>query len=238
MKLTRWGQMDESLSLRFTLPVIGEHALTIAVGLLFSQVISGISASALAAIGMANSVMTVAFAIFSMVTTGASVLVARQLGAREAAEAADTVEQTILLSLISSILITAICYTAAGPILRLLMSTTEDQLFQESVRYFRILVLSLPMYVLHTALSTISRAMGDSKNPLIVTVTMNIIQVIAGYVLIVHPVFHVGCDDLMPLLGEQCCGCGAVYATTQCYQDASHISCRCIGFLGSARRCG
>jgi len=184
VKLSRWGQLDSSLSVRFVLPVIWENTLTIVVGLLFSRVISGISASALAAIGMSNTVMTVAFAVFSMVTTGASVLVSRHIGAQESREAANTVEQTILLSLVSSSVVTLLCFAAASPILRLLMPTAEDQLFSEAVRYFRILVLSLPLYVLHSALSTICRSMGDSKNPLIVALFMNVVQLIAGYVLI------------------------------------------------------
>ena len=113
MKLSRWGQLDSSLSVRFVLPVIWENTLTIVVGLLFSRVISGISASALAAIGMSNTVMTVAFAVFSMVTTGASVLVSRHIGAQESREAANTVEQTILLSLVSSSVVTLLCFAAA-----------------------------------------------------------------------------------------------------------------------------
>ena len=39
---------DESLSFRFTLPVVAENVLTIFIGLLFSRIISSISASALA----------------------------------------------------------------------------------------------------------------------------------------------------------------------------------------------
>ena len=45
---------DESLSFRFTLPVVAENVLTIFIGLLFSRIISSISASALAAIGMSK----------------------------------------------------------------------------------------------------------------------------------------------------------------------------------------
>ena len=39
---------DESLSFRFRLPVVAENVLTIFIGLLFSRIISTISASALA----------------------------------------------------------------------------------------------------------------------------------------------------------------------------------------------
>ena len=80
MRLQNLLNSDKHASLRFVLPVIGENMLTISIGLVFSQIISGISASALAAIGMANTVQNLVFGLFSMVTTGASVLVARRIG--------------------------------------------------------------------------------------------------------------------------------------------------------------
>ena len=51
--LRRRGEvLDESLSLHFMLPIIGENVFTIGIGLVFSGLISSISGSALAAIGL------------------------------------------------------------------------------------------------------------------------------------------------------------------------------------------
>lgn len=84
MPVPRLGALVHSPTLRFTLPVMLENTLTIFIGLVFSRIISTISGSALAAIGMANTVMAVIFSLFSMVTTGAAVLVSRQIGAGRA----------------------------------------------------------------------------------------------------------------------------------------------------------
>ena len=102
MPVPRLGALAHSPTLRFTLPVMLENTLTIFIGLVFSRIISTISGSALAAIGMANTVMAVIFSLFSMVTTGAAVLVSRQIGAGEGAAAADTIEQGGFLSLACS----------------------------------------------------------------------------------------------------------------------------------------
>lgn len=112
---------DESLSFRFTLPVVAENVLTIFIGLLFSRIISTISASALAAIGMSNTVMAVVSALFSVVTTGAAVLISRQIGAQDGLGAAETIEQSLFLALVSSLALTALCMLTAQPMLRLLM---------------------------------------------------------------------------------------------------------------------
>ena len=175
---------DESLSFRFTLPVVAENVLTIFIGLLFSRIISTISASALAAIGMSNTVMAVVSALFSVVTTGAAVLVSRQIGAQDGLGAAETIEQSLFLALVSSLALTALCMLTAQPMLRLLMPTAEDQLFDEAVRYYQMLLLSLPFLTVHSVLSTVARSMGDSRNPMLVALLMNLCQLAFAYLLI------------------------------------------------------
>lgn len=184
MRRMHWSQLDASLSHRFILPVIGENLLTILIGLVFSGIISVISASALAAIGMANTVMAVVFSVFSMVITGASVLVSRQIGAHENAQAAETIEQSTLMALICTCIVTALTVAFAAPILRLLMPTAAAAMFGEAVRYFRVLMLSLPFYVLHALLSSVCRATGDSRNPLFVAILMNLAQLLFGWAFI------------------------------------------------------
>lgn len=185
MKGLRAGNtLDESLTLRFTFPVIAENTLTIFVGLVFSQIISTISGSTLAAIGMANVVMTTVFSLFSMVITGAAVLVSRQIGAGEGAQAADTIEQASFLAIVTTVLITVASVLLAQQTMRLLMPTAEDVLFGETVRYYRVLMLSLPCNVLYSVLSGVCRSMGDSRNPMLATVMMNLAQILFAWLFI------------------------------------------------------
>ena len=89
-----------AVSRDFVLPVILENMVTLGVGLLFSQVISTISESALAATGMANTILAMVFAAFAVVVTGSSVVVSRQTGEGDLCGAAETVERTGGVSLL------------------------------------------------------------------------------------------------------------------------------------------
>lgn len=184
MKLLRPGKMDESLSLHFIMPVMLENTVTIAVGLVFSGIISTISSSALAAIGIANQAMAVVFALFSMVTVGATVLVSRHVGAGEGKAAAETIEQAALLTLIVTGAMTVLGIAGTTPMMRLVMPDAEEPLFGEAVRYFRILLATLPAYVLHGVLSSISRALGDSRSPFRVAMIMNGVQLASSWLFI------------------------------------------------------
>lgn len=183
-RFRRLAHLDKNPTLRFTLPVMLENTLTIFIGLAFSRIISTISGSALAATGMANTVMAVVFSAFTLVTTGAAVLVSRQIGAGDGPAAADSIEQGTFLSLVISCAMTALCILTAPQLMRLLMPTAEDALFGEAVRYYCVLMLSLPAYVLHTMLSSACRSTGDSRSPMIVALLMNVSQIAFAYLFI------------------------------------------------------
>ena len=184
LRLPKLRNLDESLTVKFVLPVIMENSLTIFIGLAISQIISTISSSALAAIGMANTIMTVVSAFFSMVTTGTSIMVARQIGARENQEAAESIEQSTFMSAVATILIMIVCITFASPILRLLMPTAEDSLFGEAVGYFRVIMTSLPFLVLHGVFSGVCRGLGNSRMPMITAIAMNLCQLLVAWITI------------------------------------------------------
>lgn len=221
MKRTHLSQLDSSLTYRFILPVIGENLLTILIGLIFSGIISVISASALAAIGMANTVMAVVNSMFSLVSTGASVLVARYIGAHENIRAGETVEQSTLIGALFSILTTVLTITLAVPTLRLLMPGAEAGMFGEAVRYYRILMLSLPFLVIHSLLSSVCRATGDSRNPLIVAILMNVAQLLFGWLFI--SVLHM--EEIGAGLAYVCCRLlGASLMALLLFRDHRHFT--------------
>lgn len=201
MKRMRISELDESLSYRFILPVVGENLLTIVIGLVFSGIISVISASALAAIGIANTVMALVVSVFSVVTTGAMVLVSRQIGAHENQQAAQTVEQSALLGVVLSVTITAVTMIFAGPIMRLVMPAAEAGMYAEAVRYFRVLMLSLPAYILNLVLSAVCRATGDSRNPMLVAIILNLSQLAFGWLFIAV----LGWEEIGAALAYVCC---------------------------------
>ncbi len=192
---------DSLLSLQFTLPIIAENVLTIFIGLIITRLISGISSSAMAATGMSNTVFTVISAFFAIVSGSSAVLVSRHIGAGEGKEAGDLIAQSILLSAVLGIAITAVCIIFSTPLFRLLMPTAEDILFNESVRYFRIMMIGLPFLVLNNVLSPIFRALGSSHVSFTATIIMGLSQLLFAWLFI--NVFHM--EEVGAGLAAVCC---------------------------------
>lgn len=184
VRFIKYRPLDESLTARFVLPVVLENTFTIFIGMVIAQVVSTISASALVAVGMANSVMSMAAALFTMVTVGSGILVARQVGAGEMKDAADTIEQSTFVGLFSAIAFTVLGIVCAGPMLQLLMPNAEDAMVQEAVRYFSVVILSLPLQVVRGVFGGVCRGLGDSRTPLVSAVSMNLCQLISAWVFV------------------------------------------------------
>ena len=136
-----------TVPMRFVLPVIIETIITVATGLVFSQIVSTVSESALAATGLSNSIMDVLIGFCALVSTGSAVLISQQVGAGAHGDAAKAVEKTTGLTLLITGAIVAVMELTAYPFIRLLMSNSEDTFFQEALRYYRLMALSLPMQI-------------------------------------------------------------------------------------------
>jgi len=170
--------------MRFVLPVILETVVTMATGLVFSQIVSTVSESALAATGLSNTIMDVLIGVCALLSTGSAVIISQQIGARAYADAAKAVEKTTALTLLITGFIVAVMELTAYPFLRLLMSASEDAFFHEALRYYRLMVLSLPMQILMAVFMGISRGMGDSRSPMISMGIRNLCQLLFAWLFV------------------------------------------------------
>ena len=164
--------------LRFTLPVIAENMFTSGVSLIYSAVTGAISPGALAASSVANQAMNLVFALFAMLTVGSAILVARQTGRGDSAEAASTAEAAIFMGLVSGAAVMLLLLAFSGPIMKLLMPGAEKQFFSEGTVYYRLILISVPPVVLSNSAASMLRAAGNSRQVLASNVLMNLVQLL------------------------------------------------------------
>ncbi len=118
-------KLSMSESARFVMPVIAENAFTVSVSLIYSAVTGAISAGSLAAATVGNQAMNMISALFAALSTGSAILTARLTGKQDEDAASRTVEQTLLLTPVLSVLATAIMLASSSFIIRLLMPGAE-----------------------------------------------------------------------------------------------------------------
>ncbi|MGI6239847.1 MAG: MATE family efflux transporter [Christensenellales bacterium] len=164
--------------MRFVIPVTLENIVLVLTGIIISTFLGHISPSALAATSSANLIINLYIALFSVLITGSAVLIARLIGAREVREASRTVEQSILLTSVLSIFFMLVSVLFANHLIRAAIPRADTQLYTESVRYFRIISLSIPFAMLRYVLMSVLRASGNSRGPLITAFAVNGSQIL------------------------------------------------------------
>jgi putative MATE family efflux protein len=188
-------------------PAIVDQFLTMAVNMVDTAMVGRLGASALAAVGLGAQVMMMATAIFSSVTTGTTALVARFIGASESEEACRTARQSLIMGVCLASITSLLIVTFAGRIVGALFSRAEEQVLTDAAAYVRIVGLGLIPQFLLIVTNSVLRGAGDTKTPMRVTATANVVNAIGNYLLI----FGVG---VFPRLGVQ--GAAAATAIAHC----------------------
>ncbi len=143
------------------------------------MVIVGLSAEAdaVGAVGVTSSFINLVINIFMGFATGANVMVARHLGARDEEHASRTVHTAIAMSVAFGALAAIIGLIISRPVLAL-MGTTAGKLLDLATRYCQIYFAGAPAIALTNYLIAIFRAKGDTKTPLIILSVAGLINVV------------------------------------------------------------
>ncbi len=143
---------------------------------------------ALAAVGSTTYIINTLVMFFGGISVGASVIISRYFGAHNDDLLHKSIETTMALTFIGSILCTILGIVLA-PILLRLMDTPEDVLPSSSV-YLRIYFGGITGLMVYNMGSGILRAVGDTKRPLYFLIFSSILNIILDLVFVV--VFDLG----------------------------------------------
>ncbi len=174
-------------------------ALPLFIGSLFQQLYNTVdslivgnlvSASALAAVSSTGSLIYLLIGFFMGFSSGAGIVVARNIGAQNARETEKAVHTSVAMGLFFSAVLTVLGVFWSPAILRW-MGTPEDVLPLAEL-YLKIYFGGSFALVMYNTFVGILQASGDSRHPLYYLVASSILNVILDVVFIA--VFHMGVD--------------------------------------------
>lgn len=147
-----------------------------------------VGADALAAIGACGSLTYLFFSLFFGLSAGIGIIIARYFGAGKDEQVQKGIANSVFLLLGAAILLTVTGICFARPIL-LYLGTPSD-ILKDAVAYFQITSAGILGVAFYNGISSILRALGDSKTPLIFLVIASLLNV--GLDLLFVLVFHLG----------------------------------------------
>ena len=144
--------------------------------------------TALAAVGSTTNIVNLLVNLFVGLSIGAGIVMAKHYGAKKQDEAGDLVHTAMPLALILGVMVFALGFLAAKPLL-VLLNTPENCLPLAST-YLTIYFCGAPFLMVYNFGASIFRAVGDTVRPLIYLTIGGVLNVIVNLVCVL--VFNLG----------------------------------------------
>lgn len=163
-------------------PIFIETALVLMLGVVDTIMLSQHSDEAVAAVGVVNQLIHLAVLVFQVISFGTTVLCSQYLGAKLKERMVQTTGVAILLNTITGLLMSAALYFGSSTLLHLM--GLRPELYTEALNYMHIVGAFMFFQAISLAISASLRAADKVMYPMMVTVVVNILNIIGNYVLI------------------------------------------------------
>ena len=120
----------------------------------------------------------IALAVAVMIGDGCCAFVSISLGKKEPADAKRSMGNAVLLTIVSSILLTAVYLIFSDQIIAMFGGTVNEETFMHSKEYFCWISLGIPFYMFGQAMNPVVRADGSPKFAMVSTLAGAIINII------------------------------------------------------------
>lgn len=163
-------------------PVVAQSLLQVLIGTVDLKMVGALGRDAIAAVGMGRQIIMIVMILVMAISTGATALVARNVGKGDQRAAARAAGDSFTLVWIFALVMTVVGILTARPTLQLLGATEE--VMELSIGYMRIFYLSIVFFLSNFMARSIFQGAGDTKTPLYIDIVMNLANVLFNYLFI------------------------------------------------------
>ena len=233
MKKTR-GDLTRGSLLRHLLQLAGPITLSYILQEAFNIVdmifVGRLGAGAIAAVGVSGNLIRL-IGVFSLgISTGAGIMVAQNLGARNLAQAEHIAMQSILLAVFFSIGVTLVGYPLAEKGL-LAVRMVDPEVLRLGTTYMHIILAGISTMFVSMTLGSIFRAGGDTVTPMMVLIFSTLINIGLDPLLIFglwgFPKLGVAGSAYATLIGR---GAGVIVLLYLCWNGRAPVSLRRVRY--------
>lgn len=156
-------------------PSAVEAFLVGAIGSVDTIMVGTLGKGAITAVGITNQPRFILLAIIFSLNVGVTAITARRKGQGDQKGANRTVRTGIIICAVVSVLMSILGFLFAKPIL--LFAGAEDSYIKDAIKFFRILMFSIPFQALNLTINAGQRGCGKTKISMTTNVTSNLINI-------------------------------------------------------------
>ena len=175
---------------KIIIPLLIEQILAITVGMADSVMVSSAGEAAVSGVSLVDSLNLLLVYVFSALAGGGAVVIAQLIGKKDIDGAKESSKQLVWVVFVVSSIICLLSVAFRVQILNLIFGKIDSDVMENAKIYFLFTSLSYPFLGLYNAGASIFRASGDSKTSMLISLSMNLINIAGNAVLIL--VFKMG----------------------------------------------
>ncbi|WLD94858.1 MATE family efflux transporter [Alkalihalobacillus sp. AL-G] len=180
------AKTKNSLSLfALTWPIFIEILLHMLMGNADTLMLSQYSDDSVAAVGVANQIISIVIVMFGFVATGSSIVIAQLLGAEEELQARQVVVTSLSVNLLFGAVLSLVMLFFSESLLSVM--NLPDQLMIYAVPYLQLVGGFSFVQALLMTIGASIRCYGFTKDAMYVTIGINILNVLGNYLFIFGP---------------------------------------------------
>lgn len=152
----------------------------LSVGMFDTLMVSFAGESAVSGVSLVDSINTLLIFLLTALATGGAIIAGQYLGSKNIEKSRLSGKQLLIASFWLSILFMAICLIFNRQILSLIFGDIEPEVMNNARTYFYVTTISFPFIAIYSSASALFRAMGNTKNAMINSLIINIINIIGN----------------------------------------------------------
>lgn len=163
-------------------PALVETIFATLIGMIDMMMVGRLGPEAITAVGLTNHPLLFALALFMALNVGTTAIVAREIGAGNRKVAEHAARQSMVITSILGLIVSAFGVVFAGNVLALMGGSPE--VIRMGAIYVQVVAVGVIFQVMAMNLTAVLRGAGDMKTAMRVNLIANVINVIGNYALI------------------------------------------------------
>ena len=162
------------------IPLFIEQFLLMFVGIADTFVVSFSSEADVSGVSLVTSFNTVLIFLFTALSSGGAVIISQYIGKRDEEAASRSASQLLLISVLISVILSALILVFRHPLLQLLFGKIEPDVMDACETYLVITTFSLPALAVYDAGAALCRSIEKTNATMYISAVTNIINVIGN----------------------------------------------------------
>lgn len=175
---------DRKQLVKLIVPLVLEQVIMGTIGIADMLMVASVGETAISGISLIDSINMLFNSMFAALVTGGTIICTQYLGKRDADMANLAAKHLLLVSLLFSLTVAALCFLFRKTVVYGLFGAAEPEVLRQAMIYFYFSMASYPFLMMFDSGSAIFRSMGNAALPFTVSFLMSVINIVLNAVFI------------------------------------------------------